>query len=115
MPHEINAEIRNCIDSCLKCHSICMETINHCLRKGNEHSEAKHIQTLLDCAQICQTNADFMLRSSDLHPSTSGVCEKACTICAEDCEKIGKNDNLMLRCAEICRTCAESCSKMASG
>lgn len=110
MPHDISSETRNCIDNCLKCHSICMETVNHCLQKGDEHSDVNHINLLLDCAQICQTSADFMLRSSDLHAQTCDVCATACKNCAEDCEKIGNNDDLMQECAKVC---SESCHKMA--
>lgn len=114
MPHQISSEIRNCIDNCLKCHSICMETVNHCLKKENEHSDSKHINILLDCAQICQTSADFMLRTSSLHSKTCGVCALACDNCAQDCAKIGKDDDLMKECAKICRDCAESCKTMAA-
>ncbi|MCS5712895.1 four-helix bundle copper-binding protein [Candidatus Berkiella aquae] len=113
MPHQVSSEIRSCIDNCLECHTKCTETINHCLKKGNEHSDPKHINILLDCAQICQTSADFMLRTSNLHPKTCDVCAQACKNCAEDCEKIGKDDDLMKECAKICWECAESCKKMA--
>lgn len=113
MQHQLSADTRTCIDNCLKCHSICTETINHCLNLGNEHANPEHIQILMDCAQICQTNADFMLRSSELHASLSNVCKEACIRCANDCEKISKTDELMKQCAQWCNTCAESCAKMA--
>lgn len=113
MPHQINSDLRTCIENCLKCHSICMETVNHCLQKGEEHANADHIKILLDCAQICQTSADFMLRTSALHPDICAICEEACKRCADNCKKIGNDDDLMMRCAEICRKCAESCGQMA--
>ena len=91
MPHQISSEICNCIDNCLECHTICTETINHCLKKGNEHSDSKHINILLDCAKICQTSEDFMLRTSNLHPKTCDVCAQACKNCAESCKKMAKH------------------------
>lgn len=115
MPHESHgAEMRQCIESCLDCHATCLETITHCLRMGGKHAEASHIRLLMDCVQICQTSADFMLRGSDLHGRTCGVCAEVCARCAEDCDRLAGDDELMRRCAEMCRRCAESCRKMAA-
>lgn len=109
-----SAEMRECIENCTNCHAICLETVTHCLQMGGKHAEAGHIRLLLDCAQICATSADFMLRSSDLHQFTCGVCAEACERCAAACEEIGGDDELMRRCAEMCRRCAESCRRMAA-
>lgn len=114
MAHQLSSEMRQCIEHCMACHAICIETANHCLEMGGKHAEASHIRTLLDCAQICATSADFMLRSSDLHGRTCGVCAEACERCAEHCERMADGDELMLRCAEMCRACAASCRQMAA-
>jgi hypothetical protein len=106
--------MRDCIENCTNCHTICMETFAHCLQMGGSHAEADHIRTLLDCAEICATSANFMLRGSDLHPQVCGVCAAACERCAESCERLASGDELMLRCAEMCRRCAESCRQMAA-
>ena len=111
---QISKDVRDCIDTCMECHSICTETAYYCLTQGGQHADAKHVRLLLDCAEICQTSADYMLRSSDLHGKTCGLCAEVCKRCAESCEKIGQNDELMKKCAEICRRCAESCKKMSS-
>ena len=58
------ATMQECIASCLDCHSVCLETISHCLSKGGDHAECNHIRVLQDCAQVCITSADFMLRNS---------------------------------------------------
>ncbi len=113
MAHQISTEMRNCITSCTECHAICVETAAHCLEMGGKHADASHIRTLLDCAQICATSADFMLRGSDLHPQVCAVCATACDRCAESCERLADGDELMARCAEVCRACAESCRRMA--
>lgn len=101
-----------CIDHCSRCHAICVETISHCLKQGGEHADPAHIRLLEDCAQICATSADFMLRGSDLHGSTCGVCAEVCLRCAESCERLA-GDDMMRECAEQCRQCAESCRKMS--
>jgi hypothetical protein len=114
MPHQISADMRECISNCTECHAICTETAQHCLGMGGAHAAPEHIGLLLDCAQICATSADFMLRGSALHSRTSGVCAEACQRCAEDCERLAEGDETMLRCAELCRRCAESCRRMAA-
>ena len=106
-------ELRDCIANCLNCHSICTATITHCLEMGGQHAEMAHIRLMLDCAEICQTSANFMLRGSDLHSRTCGVCAEACERCARDCERFG-DDAHMRACAEACRRCADSCKHMAA-
>ncbi len=106
-------DMQQCIQNCTECHRICLETVQHCLQMGGKHAEAAHIRLLLDCAQICATSADFMIRGSDLHPRTCGVCAEVCVRCAEECERIADGDEMMLRCAEVCRRCAESCRQMS--
>lgn len=107
------AGMQECIDSCTTCHAVCVETIDHCLHKGGRHAEAAHIRLLRDCAQICATSADFMLRNSDVHHLTCAVCAEVCSRCADDCERLA-DDHMMKRCADTCRRCAESCARMAS-
>lgn len=107
-------DMQNCIKECLSCHSICLETIQYCLQKGGKHASADHIQALRDCAEACQTSANFMLSSSPLHPRTCGVCAEACERCAKSCEAMG-DDEQMKACAEECWRCAESCRKMSGG
>jgi hypothetical protein len=81
----------------------------HCLETGEKHVEPVHFRTMLDCAEICQTSANFMLRNSALHAHTCRACAEICTACADSCEAVGEMDE----CVETCRRCAESCRKMA--
>lgn len=116
MAHHTNhqsQEMQQCIDNCLNCHSICLQTVGHCLEMGGNHAEAAHIRMLLDCAEICQTSANFMLRNSTFHPQVCGVCAEICEQCAVDCERFG-TDAMMQQCAQSCRRCAESCRRMAA-
>lgn len=108
----MSTEMQQCIQECLSCHSICAATVTYCLQMGGAHAAADHIQALLDCAESCQTSANFLLRGSPLHARTCGVCAEACARCAASCEQMG-NDVQMRACAESCRRCAESCRRMA--
>ena len=109
----MSGEMQQCIQECLNCHSVCLQTVPYCLQMGGEHAAAPHITLPLDCAEICQTSANFMLRGSELHPRTCGVCAEVCQRCAEECERFG-DDAQMKTCADACRRCAESCRRMAA-
>lgn len=118
MPHQqMSQEMQDCIQNCLNCHAVCLETINHCLAMGGEHAEATHIGLLQNCAEICMTSAHFMLTMSDHHPQVCDVCATVCDACADSCESLASGDaaEFMQRCADVCRHCAESCRRMASG
>ena len=112
--HHTNEEMRRCIQNCQDCHAICTEMIVHCLQLGGRHAAPDHIRLLADCAQICATSADYMLRVSSLHHRTCGLCSEVCRLCAEDCERLAGDDQMVKQCAEMCRRCAESCERMAS-
>jgi hypothetical protein len=114
MGRKMSEEMLQCIEECTHCAAICIETTHHCLQMGGEHAAPEHIRTLLDCAEMCQTSANFMLRMSDMHGQVCGVCAEACRRCAESCEQFG-DDKTMELCAQTCRSCEESCRQMASG
>ena len=109
----MTSEMRDCIQSCLDCYSICLETVQHCLMMGGKHADAKHIGLLKACAKICETSASFMLTGSEFHTRTCGVCAEVCHACAESCTRMAGGDETMQRCADVCRRCAESCQQMA--
>jgi hypothetical protein len=107
-------DLRECIDNCLACHRVCMETLAWCLEKGGRHAEPGHPRLLMDCAAICETSAGFMLRGSPLHSRTCFACAEVCQACADACEKTG-TDARMKACAEACRRCEASCRRMSGG
>ena len=106
-------DLQACIDNCQSCHALCLQTLVACQEKGGRHAEPGHLRLLLDCADICRTSADFMLRRSDLHTLTCGVCAQVCERCAVSCETL-RDDDTMRACAEECRRCAASCREMAA-
>lgn len=111
MTDRYDENLMPCIEMCTDCHQACLRTIPYCLQKGGPHAQFEHIRLLEDCVQICQTSADFMLRSSDLHTITCGACAEICDRCADDCMRMP--DPHMEACGEVCRKCAEMCRQMA--
>jgi hypothetical protein len=112
-PHlpRVNAEMKSCIEECLRCYQTCLSTaMGHCLEIGSQHAEPKHFSLIMACAEICRTSAHVMLIGSELHKRTCRFCAEICAQCAADYERIGE----MKDCADACRRCAESCRKMAA-
>ena len=108
----MNPSMQECIDNCLNCHRVCLETFaQHCLKMGGAHVAQRHARLMLDCIQICQTCADFMIRGSELHYLTCGVCAEICQRCADDCGRF--DDAEMRRCADTCSQCAQTCRAMS--
>lgn len=109
----MNEEMQQCIQECQDCHRVCLATLaQHCLNMGGAHVEANHVRAMMDCIQICQTSADFMMRGSERHKLTCGACAHICEDCARSCEALDGPE--MKACAVQCRQCAESCRKMAA-
>lgn len=111
MPHT-HQEMERCIALCQECHEVCLQMVSHCLTKGGQHAEPSHIRLLLDCVEICETSANFMIRGSELHIETCRACSEVCQRCAIDCQRLG-SDPEMEKCADVCLRCAESCAQMA--
>lgn len=114
MDRASDSSMLECIDACSECHSVCTEMVTHCLQRGGKHADTTHIRLLLDCADICRISMDFMLRRSDVHHLTCGVCAEVCRRCAASCEQMADDDQ-MRWCAEVCRLCAQSCDTMSKG
>ena len=112
--HAMNEEMARCIRLCHDCHTLCIHMIGHCLKLGGHYATPEHIRLLMDCAQMCETTADFMARESSLHDRLCGLCAELCRLCAESCQQTATDDQLMKQCVELCQRCAESCEGMSS-
>lgn len=111
MPHHMSAEMKTCIEDCLRCHSVCLGMASHhCFEQGGRHVEPAHLRLMLSCAESCQAAANMMLIGTDLHRRTCTVCAEACDECARSCEQLGD----MPECVDNCRRCAESCRRMGA-
>lgn len=111
-PHRMGPSMmRDAIKACLDCHSMCLQTaMNFCLERGGRHVEQEHFRLMLNCAELCQTSANFMLSDSPMHGRVCAVCAEACEACAKSCEQVGE----MRDCVDECLRCAKSCRSMES-
>jgi hypothetical protein len=107
----MSEEVRECIQDCIDCFRTCSQTMIRCLSMGGKHAELEHVNLMMDCARICNTNADFMLRNSTYYPQTCGLTADICDECGDVCDRF--EDDFMKECASVCRRCAESCREMA--
>ena len=85
----VSDPMQMCIDLCQECHDTCLQTIRHCLTMGGDHAAPDHIGLMLDCAAICLTDAEFMMRSSPLHHEVCAACAAACALPASPSSSIG--------------------------
>lgn len=104
--------LEQCVKDCLESHSMCLDTARYCMEKGGHHVSAAHLSLLLDCAEMCQTTANSLLRRSPQHAVVCEACARLCEACARDCDALAA-DEQMKTCAATCRECAQSCRHMA--
>jgi len=104
-------EVQECLKDSLECYQTCTQTIIRCLTIGDKHAKPENLNLLSDCARMCNTNADFMLRKSTYHPQTCGLTADICDECADTCDRF--DDDFMKECASTCRRCSESCREIA--
>jgi hypothetical protein len=97
------------VDVLLACAKTCNETFAYCIQEGGQHVKAEHLQTMVDCAQVCSLGADLMARGSPLSHNYMELCATACKNCEESCEEF-EGDSTMQMCADVCRECYEACS-----
>lgn len=117
MPHhrnpDLSPEMQDAAHLCEDCHDACIETFQHCLKKGGDFATLPMLSVLLDCSAICQTGTDFLLRGSTLQEHVCMACAAVCEACAASCDRMPPDD-VLRTCAALCRRCAESCRKMAA-
>jgi hypothetical protein len=101
------------LEACQDCYRICLAMVNHCQVQGGALAEPKQIRLLLDCAEICQTTADFLPRGSNLHLTICNACVVVSLKCAAACEELIE-DELMQSCAAACRRAAAACQTLVA-
>ncbi len=104
--------MREGLKACTRCSRVAKETLTFALFHGAEHAEADHLRRLMDCAEICQTTADFLLRASPQHGAICRACIEVCKACAEDARAIGTPE--LQRLADHCGRCAAACDTLAA-
>ena len=112
MGYQTDPAMQECIDACMECHADCLHTsMTYCLDMGGAHVGAGHLRLMLNCAELCQVAANFMLSDSALHAVACKACAEVCSACADSCDQVGDMDE----CAALCRRCASACAAMGAG
>jgi hypothetical protein len=80
--HHTSPEMKQCIENCLRCYSICLPAaMNHCLELGGKHVERAHFTLMMACAEICRTSGHFMLIGTEHHRHTCAECAEMYAMC----------------------------------
>lgn len=104
---------QECQENCENCYRICIQTVVHATRQTDHPLHESHLRLLMDCADICHTCANFLLRGSDMHPPVCRACATICEFCAEFCGE-GRGDAQIRLCEQVCLRCSESCAQLAA-
>lgn len=104
--------MKDCINACDQAHRAATEAAIHGMQQGGKLAGWELVQLLLDTADISETAADFLLRSSRQHTSVLRVTAEIADKCADACEKLAASDLRMKECAESCRRAATQCRKL---
>lgn len=101
------------INDSTQCANKCLETYNHCVHMGGKHANPDHLNSMLDCVEMCRTATSAMIRTSGLHGEICYLNAVVCERCAESCLRTAVEDTHMRECADLCRQCAASCRQMS--
>ncbi len=97
------------INDSTHCANKCLETFNHCIHMGGKYADPAHLNSILDCIDMCHLTTRAMLRNSEFSAQISYLNAVICERCAESSFRTAPEDEHMKECADMCRECAASC------
>lgn len=109
VPPVLTSDLRAGIVLCRRARLVLQAAAVRSFDAGGMELDPVHLRLLLDCAQMCETAADFMSRNSPYHLYLCEVCAAICEACAESCALAGE----MEECAAICQECIGVCRALA--
>jgi hypothetical protein len=89
------------VAACNTCRASCLEIVGYSIRMQGYYAEVGHVRLLEDCARICETMVDFVLRGSELSGALRTLCADVCRRCAQDCDRFDYDQRLLARAAVI--------------
>ena len=111
MTESMTTEMQTCMNACMECHKICLETMTYCMSKGGKYVDMAMMSIMRDCSEICVMCTNMMINGSEFVTRTCILCAEMCDRCASACETIS-DDSKMRDCVTACRRCAEACRRM---
>lgn len=112
-----NDALIRCIEECYACAQACAACADACLGEQKVEQLAQCIRLNLDCADLCAAAGAVATRrtgsNEEIIRLTLQVCEAACRVCGEECERhAGEHEHCRV-CAESCRRCEQACQEAA--
>ena len=104
--------MKECCTCCYECRTMCLKTMQDCLKKGGKLADAKLSLMLAECAQFCQVTADMAATGSARFASVAETCAKHCDDCARACDAM--TESCLDECAAMLRECAAACRSIQS-
>ncbi|HUG48842.1 MAG TPA: four-helix bundle copper-binding protein [Candidatus Limnocylindria bacterium] len=102
-----------CIDACFDCAQACTACADACLGEERHLTHlVRCIRLNLDCADVCRTTGNLLLRQTEpdwaVIRAQLEACVEACQSCGSECQRHADGMNM-----EHCRVCAEACHRCA--
>lgn len=114
----VNESLTRCLEECYNCAQHCTACADACIGEETDGALKQCIRLNMDCADICLTTATLANRRSGSNEAILKemlkLCESACRLCAEECEKHADHHQHCLICSQCCRTCEEACREAAA-
>jgi hypothetical protein len=115
-PHvqgSVNDALIRCIEECYDCSQACTSCADACLGEEMVAQMVQCIRTCLDCADVCGVTGQVASRrtgsNEQLIARMLEVCEQACRLCGEECERHAERMEHCRVCGEACRRCEVAC------
>ncbi len=68
MTETVTTEMQACMDACMDCHKMCMETMTYCMSKGGKEMD-KNMMSMMsmmrDCSEMCMMCMNMMMSGSE--------------------------------------------------
>lgn len=114
----VNEKLLQCLEECYNCAQNCTSCADACVGEEKNGALKQCIRLNLDCADVCLATGQMASRRSGSNEAILKemikICESACRVCAEECEKHASQHEHCLICGETCRRCEESCRAAAA-
>lgn len=113
---DVLSELANCVEACYDCASTCTACADACLGEQHVQDLVRCIRLNLDCADICETTGNMLVRMTEpdiaVLRAQLEACIQATRACADECDRHASMHEHCRVCAESCRRCADMCQRM---
>ena len=104
------------IEACFDCAQTCTACADACLAEDDVDAMRRCIASDLNCSDICVATGRVLSRQTEYDAFVTQraleSCIRACSGCADECEKHGRHHQHCAICAEACRACVAACTQL---